>query len=513
MSAPAAAQHDSASDQPRAKRRPRVAVNCLDFGLGEACEYPPARARPVVTTEHSGTQQPQQEQASFLPPPPPLPPSLSASQHHKSHPPSYQQWDKPAIPRDQHVYGQMQLPTPPDINAAVGRPSIGTRVAALETVLHNEPTSAPSPKAAEVNQIVAGFSPAALPSSSSDRHKTPYSPAPSSSSTSRSPQHGVALKSVRDIISDLRMATSREPPPSCRMASMNQMIDAVKQARSFDITTYSRHKWEHLSLPPLRGAPSPPSDESTAWPPLELANQLLQAYIDHVSPLHPFLHTPFLRLLHKQRSQLSDVFLTSALHLVYAIGSTYLKQTGSIHVRGFDAEQHIDAALQHLDDVLLPQNIRSVQFLLFLTIYSLRRHQVTNAWTYADLAMRRCEELGLHRRADHLLEKTTSPLNLEMRKRVFWTGYSLDRQISGVLGRSPAISDGVIDIELPLDIEETVEDNVTIEAAQREAAVAVPDMMNTKPTSLTNFNHICRLRIMESQIRGSMAQEVSMPWT
>lgn len=90
---------------------------------------------------------------------------------------------------------------------------------------------------------------------------------------------------------------------------MNQMINAVKQARSFDITAYSRHKWEHLSLPPLRGAPSPPSDESTAWPPLELANQLIQAFIDNVSPLHPILPTPFLRLLHKQRGQLNDAFL------------------------------------------------------------------------------------------------------------------------------------------------------------------------------------------------------------
>lgn len=234
-----------------------------------------------------------------------------ASQQHNAQPSNYQQWDKPHAPRDQHFYGQLQLPTPPDGSSApvAGRPSIGYRVAALETVLQNEPTAAPSPNAVEVNQIVAAFSPAALPSHPSDRYKTPYSPAASSSSTSRSPQHGVALKSVRDIISDLRMASSREPPPSCRMPSMNQMIDAVKQARSFDITSYSRHKWEHLSLPPLRGAPSPPSDESTAWPPLELANQLMQAYIDNVSPLHPILPTPFLRLLHKQRSQLNDAFL------------------------------------------------------------------------------------------------------------------------------------------------------------------------------------------------------------
>lgn len=117
-------------------------------------------------------------------------------------------------------------------------------------------------------------------------------------------------------------------------------------------------------------------------------------------------------------------------------------------VRSFEAEQHIDAALQHLEDVLLPQNVRSVQFLLFLTIYSLRRHQISNAWTYVDLAMRRCEEISLHRRFRPSVEQNTSPLNLEIRKRVFWTGYSLDRQISGVLGRNPAFAESVIDIEV-----------------------------------------------------------------
>lgn len=131
---------------------------------------------------------------------------------------------------------------------------------------------------------------------------------------------------------------------------------------------------------------------------------------------------------------------------MYAIGSTYVKHMSNMQLRGFDAEQHIDSALQHLEDVLLPQNIRSVQFLLFLILYSLRRQQVTNAWTYADLAMRRCEELGLHRRADPNVQ--ISPLNIEMRKRVFWTVYTLDRHICAVLGKTPGVADGVIDIEV-----------------------------------------------------------------
>jgi hypothetical protein len=59
--------------------------------------------------------------------------------------------------------------------------------------------------------------------------------------------------------------------------------------------------------------------------------------------------------------------------------------------------------------------------------------------------MRTCIDLGLHRRRP---TKRYPLLNLEMGKRVFWTCYCLDRQISIILGRPFAISDRDIDVEV-----------------------------------------------------------------
>lgn len=60
--------------------------------------------------------------------------------------------------------------------------------------------------------------------------------------------------------------------------------------------------------------------------------------------------------------------------------------------------------------------------------------------------MRLCIDLGLHRRLPTLTK--TSPAEAEMQRRVFWSCYCLDRQISIILGRPFAISDRDIDVEV-----------------------------------------------------------------
>jgi hypothetical protein len=107
----------------------------------------------------------------------------------------------------------------------------------------------------------------------------------------------------------------------------------------------------------------------------------------------------------------------------------------------FFPEMHYDAALTHLDEILQFHDIRSIITLLLLAIYCLRAPGGPGAWTYIGLAMRICTDLGLHRRT----RKERLDVETEMRKRIFWTCYFLDRQVSIVLGGPFAISDHDID--------------------------------------------------------------------
>jgi hypothetical protein len=55
--------------------------------------------------------------------------------------------------------------------------------------------------------------------------------------------------------------------------------------------------------------------------------------------------------------------------------------------------------------------------------------------------------MGFHRRTPR---KRRPLMETEMRKRVFWSCYCLDRQVSIILGRPFAISDRDIDVEVSI---------------------------------------------------------------
>ena len=66
------------------------------------------------------------------------------------------------------------------------------------------------------------------------------------------------------------------------------------------------------------------------------------------------------------------------LHLIYANGGRYLETTGETGV--YFPERHYDAALAFLEDIVGYRDIRAVQVLLLLGIYSLRAPNSTGAW-------------------------------------------------------------------------------------------------------------------------------------
>lgn len=114
--------------------------------------------------------------------------------------------------------------------------------------------------------------------------------------------------------------------------------------------------------------------------------------------------------------------------------------------------------------------------------------------------MRLAIDLGLHRRS-RLVDE--DPCRSEMRRRVFWSCYCLDRQISIILGRPFALSDRDIDAELPSDVDESEEDPAVLRAAAEMMRTNGP-CPTLNSTSMSCFIHISRLRIIESHIQQSI---------
>lgn len=126
-----------------------------------------------------------------------------------------------------------------------------------------------------------------------------------------------------------------------------------------------------------------------------------------------------------------------------------------------------------------------------LVIYHLRSASSHGMWYMIGLAMRTCIDLGLHRKAN---STNLDPFTAQMRRRLFWTVYYLERVIAISLGRPASISDRHIDLELPLNVDDDVRD---------PAILSSPRPMTTK-TSLTFAICLFQLRRVDSKIQHSI---------
>jgi hypothetical protein len=100
--------------------------------------------------------------------------------------------------------------------------------------------------------------------------------------------------------------------------------------------------------------------------------------LKHISTRWPILHSTFIRDLHSRRHSLENCYEMTVLHLVYACGGRFLETTGE--TGAFFPDRHHTSGMQFLDEILQYHDVRSVQILILLAIYSLRAPRGPGAW-------------------------------------------------------------------------------------------------------------------------------------
>ena len=239
--------------------------------------------------------------------------------------------------------------------------------------------------------------------------------------------------------------------------------------------------------------------DSTAWkiapiPPFELANRLQETYFANRWPSLPFLHQPtflerhFMPVVYApdKASHLS-LFLT---YMVFAMGAINLgpqkEALPATHLDYFATATNL-----YFGGLVETDSVETVQGLLLMSTFAINEPQSMNAWMISGLAMRYCIDFSLHRKvqACHY-----SLFQLEMRKRVFWSAYVIDRNISIALGRPLSLQDRDIDVELPLPLSD--QDLCPNAPASRTPAPELQHGMST-------FVHIIKLRQIGSKIQST----------
>ncbi|KAE8149560.1 fungal-specific transcription factor domain-containing protein [Aspergillus avenaceus] len=204
---------------------------------------------------------------------------------------------------------------------------------------------------------------------------------------------------------------------------------------------------------------------------------LSQAYFDIVHLQFPILHEPS----HWETVErvYADAEVT-AVHefqvlMVIAIGASILSRRTTVML---SAEGYFASAMKLVDGVMKTSSVGVAQCILLLQMYALNNPTSgLSLWTLHHHGLALAIELGLHR---NLPASNYTPLEREVRRRIFWCTYTIDRLLSTLMGRPM----GVVDEQCDLNTEHP------------------KPQQSTKPfTNMTSAIHLFKLARFNSEIK------------
>ncbi|RDW58997.1 Zn(II)2Cys6 transcription factor [Aspergillus mulundensis] len=233
-----------------------------------------------------------------------------------------------------------------------------------------------------------------------------------------------------------------------------------------------------LLVPQPKELPSDP--RHTRW--------LSHAYFDIVHLQFPILHEPS----HWETIEkiYADAEVT-AVHkfqvlMVIAIGASILSHRTKVML---SAEGYFASAMKLVDAVMKSSSLGVAQCILLLQMYALNNPTSgLSLWTLHHHGLALAIELGLHR---NVPASNFTPLEREVRRRIFWCTYTIDRLLSTLMGRPMGVVDEQCDLNYPLDIDD---DQLRTEHPKSRQS-------NDPLTNMTSAVHLFKLARFNSEIK------------
>ena len=163
-------------------------------------------------------------------------------------------------------------------------------------------------------------------------------------------------------------------------------------------------------------------------PPRYAAQPLIQYYLDNIFILLPIseeatIYAAIDAVYDRDRTKATS-FDHWTVRMILAV--TSIAQSEQRDDRHYmEAMGHVNSALKYAEDVLHPGSIASIQALLFLVGYAMLDPHHFNSWHLIGTASRAMVDLGMHQ--DPPKSSPTTKSKLELRRRVYWVVYALDR--------------------------------------------------------------------------------------
>lgn len=200
--------------------------------------------------------------------------------------------------------------------------------------------------------------------------------------------------------------------------------------------------------------------------PADIVQRLMRKYLDTVHRESPFLVTStvvehfqnvseVLRWQpNDQQSSVNSLPVLASLdflivYLVLAISVTLGSANDGHEERCLALSMSLfEEGIQHLYSLpSFPSDIAWLQTILLVLLYGTVCPRSANVWVLSGAAMRSCLELGLHRELPDSIG--LHPDAIDLRRRVFWTAYCMDRSICSALQLPLSTPDEAINTGLP----------------------------------------------------------------
>jgi hypothetical protein len=174
------------------------------------------------------------------------------------------------------------------------------------------------------------------------------------------------------------------------------------------------------------------------------------------------------------------------LHMIFAISS-------SINLLHYDPETSNSYRLQavvFVESIYSSEDrLECLQGLLLLTLFSIMRPSNPGVWYILGTSLRLCVDLGLH---TEKLNSQFSPFVKDLRRRLFWCAYSLDRQVCVYLGRPFGIPEESISTKFPVELDDCL--------INEDETLDFTGSSNSLPTYKTISLNFFKIRRIQAEI-------------
>ncbi|KAL5334466.1 hypothetical protein BJX70DRAFT_391380 [Aspergillus crustosus] len=186
-------------------------------------------------------------------------------------------------------------------------------------------------------------------------------------------------------------------------------------------------------------------------PTFEKALELVSIYFDYAMVTYRFLHRgtveEWLRQVYSHNVSSSNLPTGQLVARTAIVLMIFAAESWSGSERWYAASRHV------LSMEFGPPRLETVQARLGQCLYLLSSSRANECWYTFGTAVQLVTAIGLHRKcAPKLSKKGTTYLERELRKRILWSAYTLDKYLNVIFGRPRLLHDEDIDQDLPDEV-------------------------------------------------------------